>query len=264
MEKRITAPEIRAMKARGEKIAALTASDYPTGRLIDEAGIDIALVGDSLGMVVLGFENTLAVTLEMMIHHAAAVARGCRRALIVGDMPFMSYQTGEDEAVRNAGRLVREGGTQAVKLEGGRRVAGLVRRLVDAGIPVMGHLGMTPQSVHQFGGYGLRGKEEAEAARILEDARILEAAGAFAVVLEVIPPDLARKVTESVHIPTIGIGAGPDCDGQVLVTHDVLGYYDRFVPRFAKKYANLWETVRDAFSRYREDVKSGKFPASQS
>lgn len=262
-EKRITAPDIGAMKARGEKIAVLTAYDYPTGRLIDEAGIDVALVGDSLGMVVLGFDSTLPVTMDMMIHHTQAVARGCKRALIVGDMPFMSYQTGVDDAVRNAGRFVQEAGAGAVKLEGGRRVAEIVEQIVSAGIPVMCHLGMTPQSIHQYGGYTRQGKDEAAAAEIVEDARILQQAGAFSVVLEHVPHSLASQVTRALEIPTIGIGAGPDCDGQVLVTHDVLGFYDRFVPPFAKQYANLWETAKQALAQYREEVRTGVFPRKE-
>lgn len=262
-EKRMTAPKVRAMKARGEKIAVLTASDYPTGRLIDEAGIDIALVGDSLGMVVLGLESTLPVTMDMMIHHTQAVARGCKRALIVGDMPFMSYQAGVDDAVRNAGRFIQEAGAGAVKLEGGRRVAHLVELITSAGIPVMGHLGMTPQSIHKFGGYRRQGTEEAAAADLIEDANILQQAGVFSIVLEHMPHSLAAQVTKALEIPTIGIGAGPDCDGQVLVTHDVLGYYDKFVPPFAKQYANLWETAREAITQYGKDVKAGEFPPKE-
>ncbi len=262
-EKRITAPEIQAMKARGEKIAMLTASDYPTGRLIDDAGIDIALVGDSLGMVVLGLESTLPVTMDIMIHHTQAVARGCKKALIVADMPFMSYQASSEQAVLNAGRLIQEAGAGAIKLEGGAHVAEVIERITDAGIPVMGHLGMTPQSVHQFGGYRKQGRDEAAAARIIDAARTLQQAGAFSIVLEHIPHALAGQITDNLEIPTIGIGAGPDCDGQVLVTHDVLGFYDKFVPPFAKQYAHIWDTAKAAFSKYREEVKSGEFPQKQ-
>lgn len=257
---RVTAPSLMDMKVRGEKISVLTAYDYVWGRLIDEAGIDIALVGDSLGMVVLGYENTLQVTMEDMVRHAGAVARGAKKALVVADMPFLSYQVNEEEAVRNAGRLIQEAGAQAVKLEGSDHTAGLVRRIVDVGIPVMGHVGMTPQSVHQMGGFRMQGKDAANAERIRAEAIALQEAGAFAVVLEAIPSALAKEITESLAIPTIGIGAGPDCDGFVMVTFDMLGIYDKFVPSFVKQYANLWQVTLDAFKAYNLDVKEQRYP----
>jgi 3-methyl-2-oxobutanoate hydroxymethyltransferase len=258
--KPVTVPRLMEMKSRGEKISVLTAYDYAWGRLIDEAGIDVALVGDSLGMVVLGYDSTLQVTMSDMLRHTAAVARGAKRAMVVADMPFLSYQVDDDEAVMNAGRLVAEAGAQAVKLEGGGPVAEIVERIVSVGIPVWGHVGMTPQSVHQFGGYRMQGKDEKNAERIKREAIELQEAGACAIVLELIPSELAREITESLDIPTIGIGAGPYCDGQVLVTHDMLGMYDKFVPSFVKQYANLWETTLRAFKAYNQDVKSGKFP----
>ena len=223
MESKITVPIIREMKARGEKITAMTAYDYPTARLVDDAGIDIALVGDSLGMVVLGFDNTLSVTMDMMIYHTAAVSNNVSRALVVADMPFMSYQASVEDAVRNAGRLMQEGGAHAVKIEGGTPVVPAVERMTSLGIPVMGHLGMTPQSVHHLGGYKIQGRDEPAAMRIEEDARALQEAGVFAIVLELMPDDLAKHISEELSIPTIGIGAGPHCDGQVQVIHDILG-----------------------------------------
>ncbi|MCX8053166.1 MAG: 3-methyl-2-oxobutanoate hydroxymethyltransferase [Armatimonadetes bacterium] len=255
----VTAPGLMEMKLRGEKISVLTAYDYAWGRLIDEAGIDVALVGDSLGMVVLGYETTLQVTMEDMVRHTAAVARGAKRAMVVADMPFLSYQV-DDDAIMNAGRLVVEGGAKAVKLEGGGEVAEIVEKIVNVGIPVWGHIGMTPQSVHQLGGYRMQGKDADNAERIKREALELQEAGACAIVLELIPAQLAKEITASLEIPTIGIGAGPHCDGQVLVTHDVLGLYDRFVPSFAKRYANLWQITLKAFKAYNEDVKRGRFP----
>jgi len=260
VEPRVTAPILKEMKSRGEKITALTAYDYPTARLLDEAGIDIAMVGDSVGMVVLGFDSTLPVTMDIMIHHTAAVARAVKRALVVADMPFMSWHASTDDAVRNAGRFLQEAGAQAVKIEGGAPVAETVRHITDLGIPVMGHLGMTPQSVHQFGGYRMQGREEAAALRIEEDAKMLQDAGIFALVLELVPADLARRITQDLSIPTIGIGAGPDCDGQVQVVHDILGLYDKFVPKHAKQYAKLWDAIREALSSYAAEVRSGTFP----
>ncbi len=241
----------------------LTAYDYPTARAVDQAGVDSILVGDSLGMVVLGYENTLSVTLQDMIHHAKAVMRGARKAFVVADMPFMTYEINRDESIRNAGRLVQEAGVQAVKVEGGREIINVVEGIVSTGIPVMGHLGLTPQSIHQFGGFKVQAKDEAAARKLLEDALALEEAGAFAVVLEGIPQQLARLVTERLGIPTIGIGAGPDCDGQVLVTHDLLGIFDRFVPKFVKQYANMYELMLESLSRYVQEVENGTFPGPE-
>ena len=259
-KKKVTAPSLMEMKARGEKISVLTAYDYASGRLIDEAGIDVALVGDSLGMVVLGYETTLQVTMEDTLRHSAAVARGAKRALVVADMPFMSYQISDEEALQNAGRLMQESGVQAVKLEGSDRIAQTVRRIVDAGIPVMGHVGLTPQSVHQFGGFRIQGKDAENADRIRREAEALQEAGAFAVVLEAIPAALAKEITSDLVIPTIGIGAGPDCDGHVLVMHDMLGLNDRHVPSFVKQYASLWQIMLDAFKNYDSDIKEHRYP----
>ena len=258
--KKITTRSIREMKQRGEQITMLTAYDYGTALALDRAGIDAILVGDSLGMVVLGYPTTLPVTMEDMLHHCRAVARGSQSALLIGDMPFMSYQTSVDEAVRNAGRFLQEAGMDAVKLEGGRERLDAVQAILSAGIPVMGHLGLTPQSVHQFGGFRAQGKEPAAAKRLVEDALLLEEAGCFSVVLESIPERLGRLVSQRLTIPTIGIGAGPDCDGQVLVTHDLLGMFDRFTPRFVKQYADLHQAMDDAFRTFREEVRGGIFP----
>ncbi|MHB8769724.1 MAG: 3-methyl-2-oxobutanoate hydroxymethyltransferase [Syntrophales bacterium] len=260
---RVTTAIIRDMKSRGEKIAALTAYDYPTAHLLDQSGIDVLLVGDSLGMVVLGYASTLPVTMEEMIHHTKAVCRGVERAMVIADMPFMSYQVSADSAVQNAGRFLKETDAQAVKLEGGREVAELIRRMTVSGIPVMGHLGLTPQSVQQFGGFKVQGRGDQAARRILEDARILAEAGAFSVVLEAVPAALAAEITGTLGIPTIGIGAGAGCDGQILVTNDMLGAFERFTPRFVKKYATLSVPMREAFARYSEEVKSGAFPGKE-
>lgn len=262
MASRMTVWDLRAKKQRGERITVLTAYDYLWGTLIDEAGIDVALVGDSLGMVVLGYETTLQVTMSEMISHTAAVARGAKKALIVSDMPFLSYQLGEDEAVRNAGLLIRDGSAEAVKVEGGTRVCKLVRRLVGTGIPVVGHLGLTPQSIHQLGGYKTQGTNEMEAQRILQEAQSLQEAGVCSIVLEKIPSELAQRVTESLECPTIGIGAGPHCDGQVLVVHDILGLYDKFVPPFAKQYARIRVDIVAAMKQYADEVKNGQFPST--
>jgi 3-methyl-2-oxobutanoate hydroxymethyltransferase len=248
------------MKKKGQKITMLTAYDYATALALDEAGIDILLVGDSLGMVVLGYESTLPVTMEDMIHHTKAVMRGAQRAMVVADMPFMSYQVSVEESLRNAGRFLKETGAQAVKLEGGREVAEATRQMAAAGIPVMGHLGLTPQSIHQFGGFKVQGKEGKAAQRIIEDAKILEEAGAFSIVLEGMPKELAKKVTESLEIPTIGIGAGVYCDGQVLVVNDMLGLFQQFTPKFVKKYAQLHRDIRGAVETYNEEVRTGTFP----
>lgn len=257
---KITAPSLMEMKARGEKISMVTAYGYPWAKLAEEAGIDVLLVGDSLGMVVLGYETTLQVTMEDMVRHTGAVARGASRALVIADMPFMSYQVSAEEAVRNAGRLVQEANAQAVKLEGSDHVLDTVRRIVDVGIPVMGHVGMTPQSVHQYGGFRMQGKDAENADRIHREAEALQEAGVFAIVLEAIPGALAKEITQSLAIPTIGIGAGPDCDGHVLVSHDMLGLYDGHVPSFVKQYANLWQITLDAFKEYNSDIKDRRYP----
>jgi 3-methyl-2-oxobutanoate hydroxymethyltransferase len=257
--KPVRVPDFRAKKQRGEKIAMLTAYDATMARLFDRAGLDALLVGDSLGMVVLGHDSTIPVTLDDMVHHTRAVSRGTRRALVVTDLPFLTYQASVADAVRNAGALMRAGAT-AVKLEGGRPVLDAVSRLTEVGVPVMGHLGLQPQSVHQAGGYAKRATEPREADALLEDALALQAAGAFAIVLESIPAELARRVTATIQIPTIGIGAGPHCDGQVLVGHDMLGLFDEFVPSFVKQYAQLAETVVNAAHAYADDVRAGRYP----
>ncbi len=260
---KVTAVSLREKKKRGERITMLTSYDYPTTRALEQAGIDIALVGDSLGMVVLGYPNTLPVTMEDMLHHCKAVARGISAAHLVVDMPFMSYQGSTTEAIRNAGRFLQEGGAEAVKLEGGRERAKTIRSIVSCGIPVMGHLGVTPQSLHLLGGYRPQGRSVEAAKRIWEDARVLEDCGCYAVVLEVIPDRLAALITRGLEIPTLGIGAGSGCDGQVLVSHDLLGLYAGGSPRFAKKYADLLRVMTAAFGKYREDVLSGSFPAPE-
>jgi len=251
------------MKRRGEKISMLTAYDYPTAFLLDQTGIDALLVGDSLGMVVLGYSTTLPVSMDEMIHHTKAVCRGARRAMVVGDMPFMSYQVSVEDALINAGRFLKETDAQAVKLEGGREVAEAIRRMTASGIPVMGHLGLTPQSIQQFGGFKVQGRGDEAARRIMEDARIIEEAGAFSLVLECVPEDVAGEITRSLGIATIGIGAGAKCDGQILVTNDMLGTFERFTPRFVKKYADLAPLMREAVKRYAEEVRSGAFPGKE-
>lgn len=259
----VTVRDVRAFKERGERFAMLTAYDAHSARLLDEAGIPLILVGDTLGMVMLGHPTTLPVTMEDMLHHTAAVVRGRQHALVVGDMPFMSYQGSAEEGFRNAGRFLKEAGAHAVKLEGGGRVLDLVRSLTDAGIPVMGHLGLTPQSVHQLGGYRVQGRTEEQAHRIVQDAKDLEAAGAFALVLEAVPAPVAAAVTRSLQIPTIGIGAGRDCDGQVLVWHDFLGITDGPLPRFVKRYAELGAEIKRAAEEFREEVAAGSYPAPE-
>lgn len=261
MVKRVTTQSFRQMKQAGEKIAMLTAYDYPSARLVDEAGVDSILVGDSLGMTMLGYDSTLPVTMADMLHHVRAVSRAVQRALVVADMPFMSYQASTEEALRNAGRFLQESGAQAVKVEGGEGVLGTIERMVSAGIPVMGHLGLTPQSIHVLGGYHLQGAAENEARRLLSDARRLEEAGAFAIVLEKIPAELAKRVTASLGVPTIGIGSGAGCDGQVLVFHDILGLSGDFRPRFLKVYAEVGQIMSQAFESYRDEVKTGVFPS---
>jgi 3-methyl-2-oxobutanoate hydroxymethyltransferase len=261
--KKVTTLTLRQKKEQGEPITMLTAYDYPTAMALDKAGIDAILVGDSLGMVVLGYDNTLPVTMEEMLHHSRAVTRGAKTALLIGDMPFMSYQVSVEEAVRNAGRFLQGGGMDAVKLEGGRERADAIRAITGAGIPVMGHLGLTPQSVHQLGGFRAQGKTATAAKRLLEDALLLEEAGCFSIVLESVPGRLAELISKKISIPTIGIGAGAGCDGQVLVTHDLLGLFDRFTPKFVKKYASFHSEMQRAFADYIEDVETKRFPAQE-
>jgi len=261
--KKVTTLTYRQKKERGEIITMLTAYDYPTAMAMDRAGVDSILVGDSLAMVVLGYENTLPVTMEEMLHHARAVARGAKTALLVGDMPFMSYQVSVEEAVRNAGRFLQQGGMDAVKLEGGRERVDAIRAITSAGIPVMGHIGLTPQSINQLGGFRAQGKTASAAKRLIEDALILEEAGCFSIVLESVPARLAELISKKLSIPTIGIGAGNGCDGQVLVTHDVLGLFDRFTPKFVKKYADFHREMQKAFADYIEDVETKRFPAPE-
>lgn len=257
---RMTINRLMEMKLQGEKFCMLTAYDYSTARLVDEAGVPLILVGDSLGMVMLGYDSTIPVTMDEMIHHTKAVARGAKNALIVGDMPFMTYHTSIEDALRNAGRFLQEGGAQAVKLEGGVAVVEKVRHIVAAGIPVMGHLGYTPQSTHQLGGPRAVGKTSEAAAQLLRDAQALEEAGVFAIVLELVPAPLAKLVTQKVRVPTIGIGAGKDCDGQVQVIHDILGLFSEFVPKHARQYARLREVARSAITAYMTEVREGTFP----
>ncbi|HEX2033624.1 MAG TPA: 3-methyl-2-oxobutanoate hydroxymethyltransferase [Chloroflexota bacterium] len=259
---RVTAATLRRMKVRGERITMLTAYDYPSARLFDTAGVDVLLVGDSLGMVVLGHESTIPVTVDDILHHTRPVARAAARALVVADLPFMSYTASREQALTNAARLVQQGGAQAVKLEGGKPMAATVAALVESGIPVVGHLGLTPQSIHRFGGYRVQGRDQATAQQLISDAHALEEAGACAVVLELIPAALAERITSALKIPTIGIGAGPHCDGQVQVMHDVLGYTlpGGFIPRHAKPYADLGGVILDAVTRYLADVRAAAFP----
>lgn len=263
MKTRKTIPEIIGMKSRNEKIAVLTAYDYPLAKLIDQSGIDMILVGDSAGSVFSGYDNTLPVTLDEMIYHTRAVLRGCQQALVVTDLPFMTYQVDISEARRNAGRLIKEAGAQAVKLEGGEPMAATIRALVDIDIPVVGHVGLTPQSIHRMGGFRVQGRDDAQARRILADARAVAEAGAFALVLEGIPRSLAAEVTAAVEIPTIGIGAGVDCDGQVLVIHDILGLSDKYSPKFVKRYADLAPVISEGIGRYISEVKDGSFPTPE-
>jgi 3-methyl-2-oxobutanoate hydroxymethyltransferase len=257
---KVTTRTFRRMKQEGRKIAVLTAYDFPTARIMDRAGIDCILVGDSAGTVVAGHKNTLPITMDEMIFLCRAVMRGVDRALVVGDMPFMSFQPSEEEAIKNAGRFLKEGGVQAVKLEGGSEVAPLVKRLVDFGIPVMGHIGLTPQSLNKFGGYLVMGKTERQQAYFMRSAQDLQDAGCFAIVLESMLPDLAQEITESLKIPTIGIGAGVGCDGQVLVISDMIGLFEEFRPRFVRAYANVADAIRKAVTSYIDDVKGGRFP----
>ncbi len=259
-EMKNTVLTFKQAKEKGEKLSMLTAYDYSTAKLIDEAGVNSILVGDSLGNVVLGYEDTISVTMEDMIHHSAAVARGAKNALVVCDMPFMSYQTSVYDAVVNAGRLMKEGRANAVKLEGGEEVCPQVKAIVDAGIPVCGHLGLTPQSINAFGGFKVQAKTEAAARKLINDAKLLEEAGAFAVVLECVPAKIADIVTKELSIPTIGIGAGNVCDGQVLVYQDMLGMFSDFTPKFVKRFADIGEVMKEAFANYDKEVKAGTFP----
>ncbi len=262
LARKVTTHSLSRMKARGELITALTAYDYLMAELLDASGIDLILVGDSAAMTIQGRHTTVTVTMEQMLYHAEVVAGAVERALVVGDLPFMSYQVNADEALRNAGRMVKESHVEAVKLEGGNeRICETIRHIVDAGIPVMGHLGLTPQSIHKFGTYQVRAKEPEEAAEVRRAAVALQEAGAFAIVLEKIPAGLATEVSRSVDVPTIGIGAGPGCDGQILVTHDMLGLYTKFHPRFVRRYAHLAEAMRQAFEHYAADVRSRDFPS---
>jgi 3-methyl-2-oxobutanoate hydroxymethyltransferase len=258
---RVTIHTLRQMKERGEKIAVLTAYDATFARLLDEGGADVLLVGDSLGMVVQGNDTTLPVTLDEMAYHCRAVVRGTKRAHVVGDMPFMTYQSSVEQGMANAGKLIKEGGCHSVKLEGGAQHAELVRRLVGAGIPVMGHIGLTPQSYHQLGGFKVQGREQGGREKLIADALALEEAGVYAIVLEAIPADIAREITEKLTIPTIGIGAGVECDGQVLVSYDMLGMDETFKPRFVRRFANLGQTIKDAVSQYVGEVRGGTFPS---
>jgi 3-methyl-2-oxobutanoate hydroxymethyltransferase len=261
-QKKITTRNLRVMKNAGTKITALTAYDFLMAQILDRSGIDIILVGDSVGMVVQGLETTVTVTMEHMLYHASVVSRGVERALVVGDLPFMSYQVNSDEALRNAGAMVKQSHVEAVKLEGGSSVCNTTERLVTAGIPVMGHLGLTPQSIHKFGSYRVRATTDEEADQLREDAISLQQAGAFAIVVEKVPASLAREISTNLEIPVIGIGAGPGCDGQILVSHDMLGLYTRFHPRFVRRYAQMGEEMLSAFKHYADDVRSGEFPAA--
>jgi 3-methyl-2-oxobutanoate hydroxymethyltransferase len=259
----MTVNDLIAKKSSGEKICMLTAYDYTFAKLADQAGMDALLVGDSVAMVVQGLENTLPVTMDEMIYHTRMVSRGAENAMVIGDMPYMSYQVSLEEAIRNAGRFVKEGGAQAVKMEGGAEIADHIRALLKAEIPVMAHIGLTPQAVNRMGGYKVQGKSEEARKKLLEEAKAVEEAGAFSLVLEAIPMDLAGEITESISIPTIGIGAGPDCDGQILVLHDVIGLFDRFIPKFVKRYAELKDDAVAAMKKYRDEVVSGEFPSDE-
>ena len=263
MADKVTAPEIRRMKQRGERITALTAYDYSFARILDHAGVDVLLVGDSLASVIQGHESTLPVTLDQMIYHTRLVARGRKRALVVADMPFLSYQISIEEAKRNAGRFLSEGAAEAVKVEGGVAMRETIEAIVRIGIPVMGHIGLTPQSIHRFGGYKVQGKDKEEKENIMQDALAVEEAGAFSVVLEGIPLELAREITRRLTIPTIGIGAGVHCDGQVLVVHDMLGLFDMYTPKFVKRYADLSAVMTEAVQQYIKEVREGSFPGDE-
>jgi 3-methyl-2-oxobutanoate hydroxymethyltransferase len=260
MEEKVTTFTLRKFKKEGRKIVALTAYDFPTAKILDNCGIDMILVGDSLGMVVLGYQSTIPVTMEDMIHHTKAVSRAVNRAFVVADMPFMSYHISKEQTMANAARLIAEGGAHAVKLEGGEEIASIVKTIVDAGIPVVGHLGLTPQSVHQLGGYKVQGKEKEKAKKIFNDAKVLEQAGICALVLESIPMELAKDIAENISVPTIGIGAGPYCDGQILVTHDMLGITQGHRPKFVKQYADIEKIMIEGINTYIKEVQQGLFP----
>ena len=260
---KITVRDVAEMKTRGEKIPMVTAYDYTTAKVADQAGIPLLLVGDSLGMVVLGYESTVSVTMEDMLHHVKAVTRGAKNSMVIADLPFMTYHLDPTQAMSNSGRLIQEGGASSVKLEGGERMAETTRRIVECGIPVMGHIGLTPQSVNGLGGYRVQGRGREEAEQLLKDALSLEQAGAYAVVLEMVPAPLARVISERLTIPTIGIGAGAGCDGQVQVIHDMLGLFTDFVPKHSRQYAHLAGVMADALTRYAEDVRDGSFPSSK-
>ena len=261
--KKVTTSFLQNKKEKKEKITMLTSYDYSLAAMVDEVGIDTILVGDSLGNVMLGYENTLKVTMDDMVHHSKAVTRGVKKAMVIGDMPFLSYHISLTEAVKNAGRLIQEGGVEAVKLEGGQERVDTVKAILDAQIPVLGHIGLTPQSVNVFGGFKVQGKDEETAKKLIKDALAMEKAGVFALVMECVPSLLAKKITEELNIPTIGIGAGPYCDGQVLVIHDVLGMYSGFTPKFVKKYANLQPQIINALQTYKQEVEAGAFPSDE-
>ena len=260
---RTTINQIRDMKQKGEKITMLTAYDYSTAKIVDEVGIPLILVGDSLGMVVLGYESTVPVTMEDMLHHTKAVVRGTKQTMVIGDMPFMTYHISVDDALKNAARFIQEAGAQAIKLEGGVTVAEKVRRIVECGIPVMGHIGLTPQSIHQFGGYKIQGKTPEAAVKMLKDAQALEEAGVFGIVLETVPTPLATLITQKISVPTIGIGAGIGCDGQVQIINDILGSYTDFVPKHTKQYTKLADIMSSAITEYYNEVKAGTFPTDK-
>ena len=261
--KKVTVLDVQQAKDEGRKLVMLTAYDYPFGLLADEAGVDIVLVGDSLGMVVMGLEGTVEVNMEHMIHHTKAVVRGCKNALIVGDMPFMSYNTSIREAIMNAGRLMKEGGCDTIKLEGGVYFAPTIEAIVKAGIPVQGHIGLTPQTASALGGFKMQGRDAMAAKGIIDDAKAIEDAGGFSIILEAVPAPLGKLVAEAVEVPVIGIGAGPDVDGQVLVTHDMIGLFDKFVPKFVKQYTQVRKTILDAMEQYKEDVRAATFPGPE-
>ena len=262
-KEKVSVLDVQQAKKEGRKLVMMTAYDYPFGRMADEAGVDIVLVGDSLGMVVMGLEGTVAVTMEDMIHHIRAVVRGCKKPMVVGDMPFMSYNTGIRDAVINAGRLVKEGGCDVVKLEGGVDFAPTVEAIVKAGIAVQGHIGLTPQTASALGGFKMQGRDARAAMKIIEDARALEAAGVFSIIIEAVPAPLAAMVAETVRVPVIGIGAGAEVDGQVLVTHDMIGLFDKFVPKFVKQYIKIRPMILQALAQYKDEVQSGAFPADE-